>query len=130
MAPDDRTYTKGHMWVRPAAGLSEVGVTDVLIRRLKPLISLEIPDADDEMQRHTWFGEVEGHRETHQLVLPIEARIVEVNAELVWNLDKLVKDPYEAGWLLKLRLEDQADLEGLLDAQAYDEHCKAQKAAQ
>ncbi len=118
------------MWVRAASGLSEVGVTDVLIRRLKPLVSLEIPDPDDEMQRNTWFGEVEGRQETHQLVLPIEARIVEVNTELVWDLDKLVKDPYEAGWLLRLRLEDQADLEGLLDAQAYDEYCKAHEPGQ
>ena len=66
MVPDDRLYTRAHMWVRTTPALTEVGVTEPLLSRVVPLISLELPDADDDMQTDLAFGEVEGLNEARQ----------------------------------------------------------------
>jgi len=124
MIPDDLVYTKLHAWVRLGEPLIEVGVTDPLLRRVAPLISLELPDLDDELKTELAFGEVEGHEETWQLYPPAEGRIVEVNEELVWNHKKLLKDPYGEGWLLKVRPHEPGALTHLWSPPVYRKFCQ------
>jgi len=126
MIPEDRYYTKGHVWVKIDETVVEVGVTEPILRKVEPLISIDLPDADDEMKAELPFGELEGLEETYQLYPPVEARITEVNSELVWNLDKLSKDPYVAGWLLKIRVHDPQELKNLLSPKAYEQVCAAE----
>jgi len=123
MIPEDRMYTPSHEWVRLTTALVEIGVTDLIVRKLLPLISVDLPDADDELMPELPFGELEGLHEVHQLYPPAEARIVEVNEELIWDHKKLVKDPYGAGWLLKVHVHDPGDLEGLLAPDTYRQYC-------
>ena len=123
MIPGDRVYTKEHQWVREQAAFVEIGVTDPLLQKLSPLISIELPDPDDEMKLELPFGELEGLNETYQLYPPLEANIIEVNAELVWNHRKLLDDPYGEGWLLKIRAEDRGPLKPLLNANTYRVFC-------
>lgn len=123
MIPDDRAYTKNHEWVKPDTAFVELGLTDPLLRKLRPLVSIELPDADDELMVELPFGEVEGVQETYQLYPPAEARIIEVHAELVWDQKKLLTDPYGAGWLMKIRVYNPRQLDGLLNAESYREFC-------
>ncbi len=123
MIPEDRMYTLNHEWVRLDTAFVEIGVTEPLVRSLLPLVSVELPEADDELMPELPFGELEGLHEVHQLYPPAEARIVEVNEELIWNHSKLLKDPYGDGWLLKIRMHDPEGLEGLLAAETYREYC-------
>ena len=123
MIPDDRYYTNSHVWVKIDEAVVEVGVTEPILRKLSPLISIELPEADDEMKMELPFGELEGLHETRQLYAPVEARITDVHDELLANLDRLVRDPYGKGWLLKIRVHDPQELKNLLTAKAYSAVC-------
>ncbi len=126
MIPEDLMYTPSHGWVRLTTALVEIGVTGPIVRKLLPLISVDLPDADDELMPELPFGELEGLYEVHQLYPPAEARIVEVNEELIWDHKKLVKDPYGAGWLLKVHVHEPRELEGLLAPETYRQYCAQQ----
>jgi len=125
MIPDDRVYTTGHVWARLGTTLLELGVTEPLLKRLGTLISIDLPDPDDELKLELPFGELEGEWRTHQLYAPVESRVVEVNGELVWNHKKLAKDPYGQGWLLKMEVRGPDDLAGLMNAETYEQFCAA-----
>ena len=124
MIPADRLYTKNHEWARLVDSMVEVGVTRPLLRKIGPLVSVELPDADDEMKLELPFGELESLNEVYQLYPPIETRIVEVNEELIWNHTKLLKDPYGDGWLLKIRVNDPAELNKLFTPAVYEKYCR------
>jgi glycine cleavage system H protein len=128
MIPDDRVYTRNHVWARLGTTLLELGVTASLLKRVGSLLSVELPDPDDELKLELPFGELEGEEDTVQLFAPVESRIVEVNHELVWNHKKLEKDPYGEGWLLKIEVRGPDDLAGLMNAQGYEQFCAAQAA--
>ena len=123
MIPDDRVYTKNHVWARLGTSLLELGVTPPMLKRVGHLLSVDLPDPDDELKLELPFGELEGESDTVQLYAPIETRIVEVNHELVWNHKKLEKDPYDQGWLLKIEVRGPDDLVGLMNAEAYRQFC-------
>lgn len=126
MIPDDRVYTKNHEWVKPGTALVEIGVTEPILRKVIPLIAIELPDPDDVLQMEMPFGELEGLAHTHQLYPPVEGSIIEVNHELVWNHKKLLKDPYGEGWLLKVRVDEPEELlhlRHLLNARIYRRFC-------
>ena len=125
MIPDDRVYTKAHVWARLGTSLLEIGVSEPLLRKISPLISIELPDVDDALKPELPFGELEGHEIVHQLYSPVESRVIEVNDELVWNHGKLLKGPYGDGWLLRIEVGGPEDLRGLLTAEAYREFCAA-----
>jgi glycine cleavage system H protein len=123
MIPDDRRYTKGHLWVRLVDDLLEIGATQAIVKKLTPLLSVDLPDADDEMKIELPFGELEGTEEVFQLFPPVESRIAEVNDEIVWNLQKLQDDPYGEGWLVKMDPVTDNDLETMLTAKVYRTFC-------
>jgi glycine cleavage system H protein len=123
MIPDDRRYNRSHVWAMQVGELLEIGVTEPILKKISPLISVEFPEVDDDVKVELGFGELEGSEETHQLYPPIESRVIEANAELIWNHQKLLKDPYGEGWLLKLAMRDEEKVEALMDAQEYREFC-------
>ena len=125
MIPDDRVYTTSHVWARLGTTLIELGVTEPLLKQLGTLLSIDLPDPDDELKLELPFGELEGEWRTHQLYAPVESRVAEVNGELVWNHKKLAKDPYDQGWLLKMEVRGPDDLAGLMNAEAYEQFCAA-----
>lgn len=124
MIRGDRVYTTYHLWVKAGTGLVEIGATEQLLRKIGALVSVELPDADDELKVELPFGELEGLHETWQLYPPLEGRIVEVNEELIWSHKKLLKDPYGQGWLLKIRPHDPEVLKKLWNAEQYRAFCE------
>jgi glycine cleavage system H protein len=121
--PEDRYYSKCHQWVKIDEAVVQLGITEPLVRKLSPLVAIELPEQDDEMKVELPFGEVEGLEETFYLYPPFEARVAEAHEELMWDVDKLLKDPYGKGWLLKIRVHDPQELKRLMSAQAYREFC-------
>jgi glycine cleavage system H protein len=123
MIPDDRHYTKDHEWLKEEGGLSVVGVTEPLLRKLSPVISVELPEPDDEMKNELPFAELEGGQENWRFYPPAEARVIEVNDPLTWDQRPLEKDPYGAGWLMKIRVDDEDELRLLMNANTYRIFC-------
>ena len=124
MIPEDRLYTRNHEWVKLDEVVVPMGVTASLLRSLGTLISLELPQREDQMMLGVPFGSVEGAKGLHEMLPPADATILEVNESLLWDLNSLAKDPYGQGWLLKIKVHNPDQLRSLLMAPAYREHCK------
>ena len=123
--PPDRLYLPSHEWVRlQGDGTALIGLTHPLLERIGQIVSLELPALDDEMMLGVPFGSVEGMTALHELMPPFDALVLEVNEGMLWELDKLAADPYEEGWLLRLRIERPEQAAELMDAPAYAQHCK------
>ena len=124
MIPEDRTYTRNHEWVKLDEAVVQMGLTAPLLKTMGPIISVELPSADDEMMVGIPLGIVEFLNGIHEIMPPADATILEVNKGLEWDIESLAKDPYGKGWLLKIKVHEPAQLRNLLIASAYREHCK------
>lgn len=124
MIPEDCFYTQSHVWIQPEEeNVQLVGVTEPLLRYVGPLLSIWTLDDDDPIMPSVPFGGVEGAERTHELFLPMQADIVDVNEELVVSLEKLQQDPYGEGWLLRIELDDpQQELIQLMTVHAYRDY--------
>ena len=126
MIPEDCFYTQHHVWVKPDDDTQLLGVTEPLLRRIGAVVGVEMLDADDPIMPDIPLGALEGMRETRQLYLPMEADILEVNDELVWDFTKLEKDPYGEGWLIKIKASDVEQLDDLMTHDEYDSYIEDQ----
>lgn len=121
--PDDRNYTERHIWVKLDEAPVRMGVTRELLDRLGTLLSIELPEPDVEMMEDVAFGEIEAMDEIFQLYPPAGAQVLESNSSVAWDLDKLQEDPYDEGWLLKIKVHESEQLMDLLTPEAYRDYC-------
>ncbi len=127
MIPEDCYYTDQHMWLRPEDDeVILLGVTEPLLRRTGPLLSVSLLDADDPIMPGIPFGEVEGIDHSQLLSLPTEADIVEVNEEAIALPERVSDDPYGDGWLARITIDDaQHQLIQLMTVHSYRDFVKA-----
>ncbi|WP_030013913.1 MULTISPECIES: glycine cleavage system protein GcvH [Micrococcales] len=120
--PTELSYTAEHEWIsRPDGdGLVTVGITDHAQDALGDVVYVDLPEAGSRHEAGESFGEVESTKSVSDLYMPVTGEIVEVNDSLGDAPEVLNADPYGQGWLVKIRPEDPAALEGLLDASAYE----------
>lgn len=120
--PDDLKFTKSHEWIRVLDDeRAELGITDYAIEQLKDIVYVDLPEIDDLTEKNQPFAEVESVKAVADIYAPASGEVDEVNEEIGDNLDTLAKDPFHAGWLARIKMSNHpADLEDLLDADAYD----------
>ena len=121
MVPADLRYTKDHEWVRLADDIATVGITAFAAEQLGDIVFVELPDVGRTLEQHVTFGVVESVKAVSDLFAPVGGEVVETNGELAGRPELVNEDPYEAGWMIRVRLADASQLDGLLDAAAYDE---------
>lgn len=120
--PGDLKYTKEHEWVKPGSdGTALIGITDHAQKALGDITFVELPSSGDSFAAGDTFGVVESVKAASDLYMPLSGEVLEINTELDEAPETLNDDPYEAGWLLKIRIDNPADLDGLLDAAAYEQ---------
>lgn len=124
MIPQDLKYTDEHEWVRLNDGVAEVGITHFAQDQLGDIVFVELPEKGRKLTAGQTFGVVESVKTVSDLYAPLSGEVVEVNPELLNESDdfkpELVNDdPYGKGWMLRLKLDDPAQVEKLLDAAAY-----------
>jgi len=122
--PSDRTYTPNHEWVKLDAAVVRMGITEPMLERLGKLVSVELPDPDDETMLGVAFGSIEGENGVHAMFPPADASVLDVNETLEWDLDALSEDPYDKGWLIKIKVHQPDQLRSLMIASAYADHCQ------
>ena len=122
MRPDDRKYLKSHEWVKVDGDVAYVGITDYAVSHLSDLVFLDLPDVGTDLMANEPFGEIESVKAVSDLMSPVDGEVVEVNADLVDALDRVANDPYNAGWMVKVR---SAGISGMLDAAAYQKVTEA-----
>ncbi len=108
--PGDLQYTKSHEWVRVEDGVATVGITDHAQDELGDVVFVELPEQGATLAPGDSFGAVESVKAVSDLYAPVGGEVVEVNSALEDSPEKINEDPYGEGWILKLRISDEADL--------------------
>ena len=120
MVPDDLRYTKDHEWVRLDGDTATVGITQYAADQLGDIVFVELPDVGRSIEQFAAFGVVESVKAVSDLFAPVSGEVIEANAALGGNPELVNSDPYEAGWMLRVRLAEPTQVDDLLDADAYD----------
>jgi glycine cleavage system H protein len=120
MVPADLRYTKDHEWVRVDDDTATIGVTDFAAGQLGDVVFVDLPASGKAVEQFATFGVVESVKAVSDLYAPVSGEVVEVNAELGANPELVNSDPFGAGWMIKVKLGDAAQVEELLDAAGYE----------
>ena len=120
--PDEFKYQDSHEYVRVDGDVALVGLSAYAIDELGDLVFLELPDVDDEVEKGDNFGSLESVKAVGELYSPVSGVVIECNDAYVDAPETLAEDPHgENGWLIKVRMSNPEELEGLLSASAYRE---------
>jgi glycine cleavage system H protein len=120
-------FAKTHEWIRPEdGGAATVGISSYAVEALTDLVFMQLPEVGRRVKAGESIGEIESVKAVSDFYAPVSGEIVEVNAALPNELETLGKDPYGAGWLVRIRPADPAEMAGLLDAAAYEAVVKSQ----
>ncbi len=119
--PANLRYTKDHEWVSVEGDIATIGITDFAQKELGDIVYVEVETLDQTLQQDEVFGTVEAVKTVSDLFLPLEGEVIEFNEELETTPELVNSDPYGKGWMIKLRLANPADFEGLLTSDGYKE---------
>jgi len=120
--PKELNYSGTHEWVRVEGDRATIGITDFAQDQLGDIVYLELPEAGRKLQVEDTFGVVESVKAVSDLISPISGEILEVNEPLLDQPETINTDPYGQGWILVVRLANPAELQQLMDADAYLQH--------
>ena len=118
--PTELKYTNDHEWLKIENEVGIIGITDYAQESLGDITFVELPSPGDSLAKGDAFGVVESVKAASDLYMPVGGEILEVNAELENSPEILNKNPYENGWLLKIKIQDRIEAELLLSAADYE----------
>ena len=121
MVPDDLRYTKDHEWVRVEGDEAVVGITQYAADQLGDIVFVELPDLGRSLTQHSTFGVVESVKAVSDLFAPVGGDVAAANGDLALTPEVVNTDPYGSGWMIRVTLADPAQVDGLLDAAAYEQ---------
>ena len=117
--PSNLKYTKDHEWIKIEGDIATVGITDFAQGELGDIVYVEIETEGEELDKEEVFGSVEAVKTVSDLFMPISGEIVEVNETLADNPETVNENPYEAGWMIKIKILDTSELDDLISADDY-----------
>ena len=112
-------YTKDHEWIKIDGKIATVGITDYAQGELGDIVYVEIETLDERLVKEEVFGSVEAVKTVSDLFLPVSGKIIEVNQKIEDSPEIINEDPYNDGWIIKMEIENEEELNELLDAGAY-----------
>jgi glycine cleavage system H protein len=118
--PQELKYTKDHEWLRLEGDIATVGITEFAQGELGDIVYVEVETIGKELQAGEIFGTVEAVKTVSDLYLPVKGTVLELNAALAGTPEAINNDPYGAGWMIKMKVSDPADVAALMDAAAYE----------
>lgn len=117
--PSQLKYTKDHEWVRIDGDVATVGITDFAQGELGDIVYVEVETIDETLDKDEVFGTVEAVKTVSDLFLPLSGEVIEFNESLEEEPEKVNTDPYGDGWMIKIKISDSAQVEGLLSDADY-----------
>ena len=118
--PSNLRYTKEHEWIKLDGNVATIGITDYAQRELGDIVYVEVETVGKSLRAGEIFGTVEAVKTVSDLFLPVDGTITELNAALANSPESVNSDPYGEGWMIKMTVNNPADVEALMDAAAYD----------
>ncbi|MDC6350156.1 glycine cleavage system protein GcvH [Zeaxanthinibacter sp. PT1] len=119
--PSELKYTKDHEWIRIEGDVATVGITDFAQGELGDIVYVEVETLDETLDQEEVFGTVEAVKTVSDLFLPLSGTIVEFNESLEDEPEKVNSDPYGEGWMIKVKMSDSSEVDGLMSADDYKE---------
>ena len=119
--PSELKYTKDHEWVKIEGDIATVGITDFAQGELGDIVYVEVETLDETLEKEEIFGTVEAVKTVSDLFLPLSGEIVEFNSLLEDEPEKVNSDPYGEGWMIKIKLSDLSEVDGLMSDADYKE---------
>jgi glycine cleavage system H protein len=117
--PANLRYTKDHEWIQLDGNVATIGITDFAQGELGDIVYVEVDAIGKNLQAHEVFGTVEAVKTVSDLYLPVSGTILELNPNLNSQPELVKSDPYGEGWMIKMTVDNVADVEALMDAAAY-----------
>ncbi|MCH2033834.1 MAG: glycine cleavage system protein GcvH [Tenacibaculum sp.] len=119
--PAELKYTKDHEWVKVEGDVAIIGITDFAQSELGDIVYVDVDTLDETVETEEVFGSVEAVKTVSDLFMPLTGEIIEFNEKLEDEPELVNSDPYGEGWMIKVKISDNAQVDGLLDADAYKE---------
>lgn len=119
--PDNLKYTKDHEWIKANGDEAIVGVTDYAQNELGDIVFIEVETVGETLDKEETFGTIEAVKTVSDMFMPVSGEVLEFNEDLEQNPEIVNSDPYGKGWIIKVKMSDLSELDGLLDAAAYKE---------
>ncbi|GIV34879.1 MAG: glycine cleavage system H protein [Chitinophagales bacterium] len=117
--PEELKYTKEHEWLRQEGEFAYVGITDFAQRELGDIVYVEIDTVNQELEKGSVFGTIEAVKTVSDLFMPVSGTVLEKNPELDSSPELVNQDPYGKGWMVKIKIKDPTELNGLLSSADY-----------
>jgi glycine cleavage system H protein len=118
--PSDRSYSKDHEWVVVDGDVATIGISDFAQDQLGEVVFVDLPSEGDVLTAGDAFGEIESVKSVSELIAPVSGAIIEVNDSLDDAPETVNSDVHGAGWMIKVRMSDDSELDSLLSAEDYD----------
>ncbi|MDT5121390.1 MAG: glycine cleavage system protein [Acidobacteriota bacterium] len=125
--PEDLHYSKDHEWIRVEGDVGTIGITDHAQDSLGDVVYVELPKAGDIFAAHEAFGSVESVKAVSEIFTPVGGEIVEANEALQDEPEKVNSDPYDEGWMIRIRMRNPGEVDSLLTAAEYEDFTKAEE---
>ena len=124
--PDNLHYSKDHEWVRIDGDTAVIGITDHAQDQLGDVVYVELPKAGEEFAANDSFGSVESVKAVSEIFTPVAGKVTETNDSLNDEPEKVNKDPYHEGWMIKMKMRNAGEVDSLLTAAEYEDFTKAE----
>ena len=125
--PDNLHYSKDHEWVRVEGDTAVIGITDHAQEQLGDVVYVELPKVGDEFTGNDSFGSVESVKAVSEIFTPVSGKITGTNESLNDEPEKVNKDPYGDGWMIKMTMKNSGEVDSLLTAAEYEDFTKAEE---
>lgn len=119
MFPADLKYMKSHEWARREDDIVSIGVSDYAQAEIQDVVYVELPEVGTILEQHKTFGVIESVKAAFDLYTPVSGEVIEINEELEDAPELVNEAPYGDGWMVKIRISDLGELEGLMSASEY-----------
>ncbi|PLW93195.1 MAG: glycine cleavage system protein H [Marinilabiliales bacterium] len=120
--PDELKYTQDHEWIKVDGEFAFVGITDFAQSELGDVVFVEVETVGESIDKEEAFGTIEAVKTVSDMFMPVGGEIVEFNEKLLDAPDLINQDPYGEGWVIKVKMSDQSELDNLMDADTYKGH--------
>jgi glycine cleavage system H protein len=122
--PEELLYAETHEWVHVGDDdIATIGISAYALEQLTDLVFMDLPNVGDAVKAGEAFGEVESVKAVSSLYSPVDGEIVETNNDVADNLEQLGQDPFDKGWIIKVKLANRDSLANLMDHAAYSKQC-------
>jgi len=122
--PNNLKYTKTHEWVSIEGAIAKIGVTDFAQSELGDIVFIELPEIGKKLKQAETIGSIESAKAVEEIKMPIGGEVLEVNGKLKDSPDLVNSSPYQDGWVIKVKIESEAEVKALLSAADYGPLCK------